>query len=474
MRLERCKSGLSTQLKPQIKNPFLLAILLQGLATGLALASPSIYPMGVTRYDPAAAYNSDILFSAPDHKTYLIDMDGNVVHEWDAEGFPPKMLDPALVGGAKGVIGVQLSSLPAGGSGTGIVPGLPAIFRNKTVGLVDWNGKTIWLWGDHAPGGGALQHHDWDRLPNGDMLILSNITHHIPGFGNRPMLDDIIYEVNSAGKIVWSWTLSQHLNEFGFTPAELKLLRESKAADFLHTNNMQVLGPNHWEEAGDGRFAPDNIIISSRNANFTVIISHATGKIVWRIGPDYPPRNEFKPDAVPGPIDQISGQHDSHMIPEGLAGAGDILIFDNQGEAGYPPVPLALFGGSRVIEINPVTKTLVWEYSGLDSGSSTFSFYSPFISSAQRLPNGNTLIDEGIDGRFFQITPQGRIVWEYVSPYLGSFPAAQKPGVPSISNWVYRAQAVPYAWVPGNSHAQIAVTPPSNSQFRVMGSEAHP
>jgi len=56
---------------------------------------------------------------------------------------------------------------------------------------------------------------------------------------------------------------------------------------------------------------------------------------------------------------------------------------------------------------------------------------------AQRLPNGNTLITESSFGRFFEVTKQGEIVWEYVNPFFG------KPffgGPPSSeSNQVFRA-----------------------------------
>jgi Arylsulfotransferase (ASST) len=226
----------------------------------------------------------------------------------------------------------------------------------------------------------------------------------------------------------------------------------------LPTNDMQVLGPNHWEKTGDSRFAQNNIMISSRDSNFTAVISKETGKVVWRIGPDYASRNDFRPEITPRPVDQISGQHDAHTIPEGLPGAGDILLFGNQGEAGYPPVELEVTGGSRVLEINPVSKEIVWEYTGASSGDANWSFFSPFISSAQRIPNGNTLIDEGVNGRFFQVTPQGEIVWEYVSPFKGDAPVPPTPGHPkAISNWVYRIQGVPLDWVPSEkSSASIS------------------
>lgn len=49
---------------------------------------------------------------------------------------------------------------------------------------------------------------------------------------------------------------------------------------------MSYVGPNHWYDVGDVRFAPENILWSSRQANIIAILDR-TGKIVWRMGPDY-------------------------------------------------------------------------------------------------------------------------------------------------------------------------------------------
>ena len=78
----------------------------------------------------------------------------------------------------------------------------------------------------------------------------------------------MIYEVTSNGDIVWRWIAGEHLDEFGFTDEELALVRKLPVPDYLHVNNMKVIGPNHWFRDGDQRFAPDNIMISSRDANF--------------------------------------------------------------------------------------------------------------------------------------------------------------------------------------------------------------
>ena len=432
----------------------------------MTLAQPSVYPTGVTRYNPQEAYNSYVLFAAPDGRTRLIDMDGNVVHSWRQVGFPSEMIDPKIMGGRRGDIFVQLSSLRKLPEGLRREEAIG--YSNKTFGIVNWDDKIVWQWGENALGGAAHQSHDEERLPNGDTLIISLWYHHVSGFALPKILDNVVEEINPAGEIIWRWVASAHLKEFGFTAHQLALIHATHTLEPFRLNAMQALGPNKWYAAGDKRFAPDNVLISSRNCNFVAIIDRKTGHIVWEIGPHYMavgPGQRVDRSGLTN--DVMSGQHDAHMIPEDLPGGGDILIFDDQGEAGYPPVRMGVMVGSRVLEINPETKKIVWEYSGLNSGEPTWDFYSSFMGSAQRLPNGNTLIDEAMNGRFFQVTPGGKIVWEYVSPY---FRKTYVWGVNQNvnSNYAYRIQAVPYDWVPeGTPHAQIAVAAPENSNFSV-------
>lgn len=433
-------------------------------------AEPSVFPTGVTRYDPQRAYNEYVLFSAADGVTHLIDMDGNDVHTWSKRGVPSVLIDPALIGGNTGHVLVQLSQTT--GSATSTVPGAPTSSVNRTVGELDWDGKIVWEWGSQLPGGAARQHHDIRRLANGHTLVLADLIHTLPGFRSPHVLDDVIYDVAPDGQVVWQWQVSDHLDELGLSSAELQLIRDSCVADCFHLNNMTAVGPNKWFDAGDQRFSPDNILVDSRDANFIIIIDRKTGRVVWKIGPDYgvapkaggsdltgQERAQYVSNLsfrtlsstdvhVPRPVDQISGQHDAHIIAKGLPGAGDLLVFDNQGTAGYPPVAPPVDAGSRVLEIDPVTKQIVWQYSAASNHLPGWTFHSPFISSARRLPNGNTLIDEGINGRFFQVTPGGDIVWEYVSPFVGPYLSG---AVGVKSNWVYRAQPVPYDWVPSET-----------------------
>ena len=188
---------------------------------------------------------------------------------------------------------------------------------------------------------------------------------------------------------------------------------------------------------------------------------------MWKLGPDYDNSPEAKA------IGWIIGQHHAHMIPHTLPGGGNILVFDNGGWGGYdvpnPGAPTgvkaALRDYSRVLEIDPTTLKIVWQFTPSDMGHlmpfTAHHFYSPFISGAQRLPNGNTLITEGSGGRLMEVTKNHELVWEYISPYVGqSFPV----------NMIYRAYRYPYDYVPQlEVPTEVAIVPPDNNDFRLPG-----
>jgi hypothetical protein len=465
-----------------VSGTLLAAALLYLLTSSWSPASPSVFPTGTTIYKPDKAYNCYVVFGGPDGRTHLIDMDGLEVHRWEHSGFPSVYIDPVMTGGKRGHVLVQLSNAAQ--------PDLMGhIFANTAVGELDWSGNVVWQWGSAAPGGAARQTHDIGRLSNGNTLILSSNERIVVALSTSPIADQVVNEVDPAGKVVWRWSVADHIDEFGFSAAGMTLLRASLAAGdqgdgFLTINDVQPVGENRWFDGGDHRFAPDNLLISSREASFLAIIDHATGSVVWRIGPYYPDDQPAPSSAdftrkislrpglhlrVPRQIDQISGQHDAHFIPKGLPGAGDVILFDNEAPSGFPPTRLAVLNGSRVLEVNPTTFEIVWQYTGLDSGTPLWMFDSTFISSARRLPNGNTLIDEGMNGRVFQITSGGEIVWEYISPFFARQVVSETDQKhEAVTNWIYRAQPVPYAWAPeGTSHHEIPVRRPDNSSFHV-------
>jgi hypothetical protein len=444
---------------------------------------PSVYPTGVTLYRPDLAWSGYTLFQAPGLGALLIDPAGREASLWKGlEGFPNKLLPGGQILGSRGHRD----------------PGV-AFQDQLDLVQVDWEGRVQWAF-DHLeevadPGTPqrwvARQHHDFQREGNpvgypapgqeplvgqGRTLILTHATVRDPGISGHTLLDDRIIEVDWEGRLLWSWSAHEHVEELGFDAAARALLCQNPnllalgegIGDWLHINAASWVGPNRWYDQGDQRFHPDNIIWDSREANIIAITSRATGEVVWRLGPRY--------DGSPAEagLGWIIGQHHAHIIPRGLPGAGNLLVFDNGGWAGYgepnPGSPTgrqnALRDYSRVLEIDPITLAIVWQYTPAEAGFhqplDATRFYSPFVSSAQRLPNGNTLITEGSHGRILEVTAGHELAWEYLSPY-------RTPG-PQGLHLVYRAYRYPYHWVPQLPvPRETAIQAPDRASFRVPG-----
>ena len=454
------------------------------LVSAIVLAGPSIYPTGTTIYDPALAWNGYTVISPlGTQAAIVIDMNGNIVKQWDgyvsSAGGPARVFPGGVIVGAAGANPPRQESLEL----------VQRDFDGKVLWRFDHNeqietrdgqtkeaqtkeAKTIWA---------LRQHHDWQRadFPAGyyspeatpgtagsNTLVLTHTNRIQPKVAPNAMLeDDRIIEVSWEGKIVWEWVASDHIDDFHFNQDARKAIASAPgvnagrgagrgAFDWMHINSATYVGPNRWYDQGDQRFAPNNVIISGRQASFLAIIAR-DGSVVWQLGPDFSVSPELRA------IRQIIGQHHAHFIPKGLPGAGNVMIFDNGGPSGYgTPSPIALDGQniyarptSRVLEIDPVTLKLVWSYTSP-------TFFATNISGAQRLPNGNTIVTEGPSGRLFEVTKEGTIIWEYVFPI---FTAGARP-----TNSVYRAYRLPYGWIPQLAHPrEQAVAPPAAGKFRV-------
>ena len=425
------------------------------------MAIPSIFPTGTTIYKPEKCWNGYTLFHEFDNGATLIDMNGNVVRHWkDFQGFPNKMLPGGYIMGSLGVRKAEYG------------------YQDQSdLTQIDWDGNIVWSFNkkeyiedsENEKYWLARQHHDYQREGNpvgyyvpdmeckvdgGNTLILCHEDVYNKRISDKKLLDDCIVEVDWEGNIVWKWNVSDHFRELDFDEFQKSALFRNPnyhpigkegQSDWMHINSMSVLGPNKWYDQGDERFHPDNIIWDAREANIMAIISKKTGKIVWQIGPDFTKTKELRR------IGQIIGQHHCHMIPKGLPGEGNILIFDNGGWAGYgAPCRMSKDGTkvdirdhSRILEIDPITLRVVWEFKGKDMDTalpmgllSDTIFYSQLTSSAQRLPNGNTMICEGCGMRFLEVTADKEVVWEYISPF--------GKGI----DFTYRAYRYPYSYVP--------------------------
>jgi Arylsulfotransferase (ASST) len=246
-------------------------------------------------------------------------------------------------------------------------------FKGGAVMEADWKGRILWQL--HEPN----HHHDGRLLRNGNVLLLcaaelpNRVSTRVQGGRpgtevNGKMWADYLMETTKDGRTVWEWRTWEHLD-----PAEYTITAaQDERSEWTHGNAII--------ELPDG-----NLLVSFRNISTVIKIDRKTGGVVWKLGA--PP---------------LSGQHAPTPLPN-----GNILIFDNG-----PHRLDASFPFSRVIEISPATNEIVWKY----EEEFPFNFFSPRISNAQRLPNGNTLVNEGSFGRFFEVTQDGEIVWEYVNP----------------------------------------------------------
>lgn len=403
-------------------------------ALRLGICAPAhACPTGVLIHDPAKAYPGYLLFGAPDGHTHLVDMAGRQAHEWQAVGFPSQMLAPALTGGRKGHLLVNFRDSHEEAAPIPAASG--SLFGERTIGEVDWSGHDVWRW--RLPEN-ARQHHACERLPNGNTMLLAAVTRKIEEFP-LPLSDDQgLYEVTPEGRTVWTWFAGDHLADLGLSKRDLAVWRTRGpgGSGFLGLNGAATLGSNRWFASGDQRFHPDNVVITSRNTNIIAIVDRRSGRVVWRLGPDYA-ENGSK---IPRPVDQISAGQAACMIPEGRPGAGNMLLFDDQGPSGISPVALDIFGGSRVIEIDPVSKEIVWQYSAESSGRPAYAMHAFYGGNAERLPNGCTLINAAFFGHVLQVTPGGEIVWEYLSPYVSS--GRMKDA------FLNAVQFVPSDWIP--------------------------
>jgi Arylsulfotransferase (ASST) len=338
---------------------------------------------GLIAHDPALAQQGYTLFAPMfgDGAVYLIDMAGEVAHRWSMP-YRPGLYSYLLDNGNLFYGGKVMDDL-------GRFEAWPR-FKAGAALEADWQGRVLWevRHPDH--------HHDARKLSNGNVLLLclkplaADLARQVQGGLPGTEADGLIYadylvEVTTAGQIVWEWRSWEHLD-----PATHPITPQDHRAEWTHANTVA--------ETADG-----NILVGFRNISTVVMIERASGNIVWELGP--PP---------------LAQQHD----PRPLAN-GNILIFDNGTHRRDHPATF-----SRVIEVDPRTGTIVWEY----VDQSLFNFFSPYISGAQRLANGNTLICEGVHGRLFEVTPDKAVVWEYVSPHF-----FHESGRPGLNNWVFRA-----------------------------------
>ena len=309
---------------------------------------------GVVHYDRARVRPGANLYCPEDESVArLIDMEGTVLHTWtnDREDWHHVELD------AEGDLFVVCE---------------------QALVKMNWNSEILWTTE------GSF-HHDIAVDDAGTLHSLMSQPKYVSSvYGDVPILDDLVVTLAPDGMIQSTFSLwalfgedvDPHrleriatLLERGNT-LEDPLLRDF--CDVLHTNSIQVL-----ERSLPGVARKGDLLISIREIDTIAILPVDGSLVAWSWGPG-----------------ELYRQHHPTMLDN-----GHILIFDNQTKE----------VGSRVIELDPSTNGIVWEYRTSDPRE----FWSQRSGACQRLESGNTLITDSLGGRVFEVTPTGETVWDF-------------------------------------------------------------
>ena len=258
---------------------------------------------------------------------------------------------------------------------------------------------------------------------------------------DRRLCVDKIIEVEPIGRyeyeIVWEWHVWDHLiqdfdpekenyGQVADHPELIDLNFGVSKADWTHVNSVE-----YDEDL-------DQILLCSRELDEIWIIDHSTtteeaaghsggrygkgGDLLYRWGNPQTYRAGDEDDQ------QLFTPHNANWIESDCPGAGNILVYNNKNEIEDETHPSLKFYSSVIEIIPPLNFNGNYYKIGASYGPNKptwlyyreddpHDFYSYHLSSAQRLPNGNTLICEGAKGKFFEVTPEKGIVWEYTNPY---------------------------------------------------------
>jgi hypothetical protein len=415
---------------------------------GLRLASKEAEP-GYVLYAPLLS-----------DTTYLIDGQGAVVHTWKSDYSPSGtayLLDNGnlLRGGRE----PELKVFQGGGQGGRIQE-------------FTWDGQLVWDW--KYADENQLLHHDIEPLPNGNILAIAweaKSAQEASRVGRRPDLTpqkglwpDKIIEIErrppNDARIVWEWHMWDHLIQnydpdkvgygnpaqhpelidingdreppkidpaelarlkaLGYVPADAK--QSDVSADLLHINAIAYNAELDQIALSTPRY--HEIWIIDHSTTTEQAAGHVGGR--WKKGGDLLYRYGNPQTYARGGKDQQTffGQHDIRWIAPGLPGAGHLMVFNNNAKSSdgthsavWEWAPPTNPDGSYIVPaegpLGPAEPS--WKYEAPDKKS----FHSGFISGAHRLPGGNTIICSGADGRIFEVTREGKIVWEYWDPYSG-------------------------------------------------------
>jgi outer membrane protein assembly factor BamB len=296
--------------------------------------------------------------------------DGTLLHEWPADFFKiaPEEMSYHFDALTHGEVMLENGDVIANLVGRGL-------FR------FDACGKVLWRNHDKTHHAVALDDQGYVWAPG------LGPEYDVPAIASLPFTFDVVRKFDPAtGKLLEEIDLVDALLKADL--AGIAPTHDTGLGDVFHLNEVEPLPASM--AAAFPMFRAGDLLLSSRNFNQLWVLDPATHEIKWWFQ---------------GPM---IGQHDPDFNPDGT-----ITVLDNRagGAANEANGRLGQLGGSRILAIDPATKTYHVAYeSGPKNG-----FYTERRGKHQFLDNGNLMVTETDMGRVFEATPDGDIVWQYVN-----------------------------------------------------------
>ncbi len=416
-----------------------------GNTVGLLATQPDAVQPGYTLFAPMQSTT-----------TYLINTCGEVVHTWPSSYLP----------GCTAYLLKDGSIIRAGSVKSPAI--MPVAFYGGVIERIAWDGTVLWTYTINSAS--DIQHHDICPLPNGNVLAISLDVHtkaEAETMGrlnvqSASMWSEKVVEIKptgpTTGEVVWEWRVwdrviqnvlpeEEHYGVIADHPERINInagLLTPGIPDWIHLNSV------------DYNADADQILVSSLGMNEVWIIDHSTttaeaashtgghygkgGDFLWRWG------NPVLYGQGTTQDQQLGQQHSAHWIAAGLVNAGDVMVFNNNVPNG---TGLGGLGYSSIDRIHPTVddqghyllqdgrfgpNTASWRYISTPPDS----FYAYYMSSAQRMANGNLLVCNGPAGRFSEFSPDNKEIWRYVCPVNNNDPMSQ--GSVPQNNYLFRIQ----------------------------------
>ena len=434
------------------KQPLLLIILLLSV---VAYGQNNPNTVGLI-HDSSTSYNGYTLFTPMSQKeTFLINNEGKLLHSWQAISIPGHTVylneDGTLYRTGQIELNQEDPFLEGRGGG-------------GKVERYDWDSNLLWnfTYADDT----KKQHHDFQVLPNGNVLILAwelktkeeaiQAGRDPSGLASEALWPDHIVEVKpegvTGGTIVWEWHIWDHLvQDFDDTKDNYGVVEDNPNLIDINYFKWDNPGWNHIN-AMNYNAELDQIALSVWAFDEIWIIDHSTttqeakshsggvsgkgGDLLFRWGNPRAFKRGEEGDQ------KLFQQHNVHWIPKGLPNEGKLMLFNNgTNRLGniYSAIniidPVEDINGNYTMNMQGRFEPSDFSYTYTDTDRT--SFFSGKFSSAQQLPNGNILVGKGPQGEFFEIDSNNEIVWNYINPITPNGPLTQSDS-PLGVNSVFR------------------------------------